>query len=87
MSWVTNNGQQSFKELNANDWVETNGNKVVYNFKKVEKTGDTILILDSGRNLYVSLNSETAKWGNAKNSTNNIFLYGKWVLQYFNFFI
>ena len=78
--WHTNDFKLSFREINSVDWVEIQNDKLFANFKFVEEIGDTVVLLDDRRNLYVSLNSVNVKWGNLKNSITNILVNGKWLI-------
>ena len=51
----------------------------VFSFKFLENNGDTVVLFDSSRDLYVSLNSNACCFGYSKNEISNILIYGKWV--------
>ena len=78
--WHTNDFKLSFREINSVDWVEIQNDKLFANFKFVEEIGDTVVLLDDRRNLYVSLNSVNVKWGYLKNLITNISVNGKWLI-------
>ena len=79
MIWIVDdNKKHSFNQINDNEWVEINNEKILFHFQYETKIGDSVVLYASDRDFYISLNSNNAKWGNKKNNIKNIFLFGKW---------
>jgi len=78
--WNGNDLKKSFREMNLIDWVEIQSDKLFATFRCVEANGDTVTILDENRNLYISLDSNNAKWGISKNTINNLLVNGQWLI-------
>ena len=76
--WQTNDGNNSFI-AGKYDWIERHGGKNAFFFKLVEQDGDTVIIHDPSRNIYVSLDSNSFKWGSSKDNIVNLLGNGSWV--------
>ncbi len=76
--FISTDKKSSFKQTSVFDWVETENDIVVFNFEFVEENGENIILLDPSRNLYVLLDSNSAKWGCSKNNIPNLLFTGDW---------
>jgi len=76
--FISTDKKLSFKQTSVFDWVETENDRVVFNFEFVEENGENIILLDPTRSIHVSLDSNSARWGTSKNNIPNLLFTGTW---------
>jgi len=53
----------SLRQVDAQNWVETRTDNVVYQFSEVNRTGDFVELFDVSRMLHVRLYADHMEWG------------------------
>ena len=77
-SWKENNKDHIFKRVDSSTWIETSNGNTSSTFQYTSQTGDKVVLFASDRNIYVQLDSTSAKLGNSIDSITNKFLDGVW---------
>lgn len=80
-SWQENNNTTNhiFKRVDSSTWIETLNGNTTSMFQYTSQTDDKVVLFASDRNIYVQLDSTSAKRGNSIDTITNKFLDGKWI--------
>ena len=77
--WVASDENKIFFEIDQNIWNELQNGTLAFQFNFVSESGLTVILYDSSRKYYVSLDQKFAKLGYDTNGINMIINNGTWI--------
>ena len=78
--WKVNGKAEYFRKLSDSKWEEIKNGKLYAKFDFVEQINDKVILFASDRNFYLTIDSNTVKWGPTREKANlNQIHNGKWI--------
>ena len=69
-----------FERISQAQWVEKANEKNIYSYDLIEQNGSKVVLFNSDRNIYLTLDSNSVKWGPTLEQASINHLYdGQWL--------
>ena len=79
-AWKVNGKDQYFNKMSNSTWSEIVDGITVFSFDLVKQNNDTVVIFASDRDFYLTINSNSVRWGPTVDlASQNLIYNGKWL--------